>query len=86
MTEPKPIPWYFILILMMISYILIEFKLVDIQKERWDQTKEFMSRGGRNTAHMGYDLCKRVVALEKRLEIQTDAKTCKDIYYYDNHK
>jgi len=43
-----------------------------------EETQEFMNRGGRNTAEMGLNLCRRMNVLEKHVDVSmTD---CLKIY------
>ena len=43
-----------------------------------EETQEFMNKGGRNTAEMGLNLCRRMNVLEKHVDVEmTD---CIEIY------
>ena len=41
--------------------------------------ENFMTKGARNTAQMGYDLCKRIEHLEQNHH-STKSRPCEDIY------
>ena len=52
-----------------------------IEREEFiEEMMAFKNRGSRNTAEQGYELCKRIVVLEKRLDVY-NAITCDEIYY-----
>jgi len=89
----KEVIAYCILALIVTSYIASEYIdttaehdfFTDMREHHADaaeilhDVEDFISRGGRNTAKQGYELCLRVAALEKQHEAQAQ-ESCEEIY------
>ena len=69
-------------IIVIASFVHTSITITREQEKFFQEVKEFMKKGGRNTADMGYNLCK--LQNEIRVTHNMPRIDCRSIYFPDN--